>query len=88
MRRRQHLLARLNRLDPPPVGGGVLHIEDLESGAVHFEDLPIGRAGYLLVNRPKATEEWIRAHAPIQLEGWIQQGRREANRQWLPNTKV
>lgn len=80
--RRRSLLARLNRLNPPSVGGGVLFIEDLESGAVRFENPPIGRAGYLLLNRPKRIEEWIRAHAPIQLDGWIRKGRIGANKQW------
>lgn len=83
--RRRSLLARLNRLSPPPVGGGVLFIEDLESGAVRFEDPPIGRigrAGYLLLNRPKKIEAWIRAHAPVQLDDWIREGRIGANKQW------
>lgn len=81
--RRRSLLARLNRLNPPSVGGGVLFIEDLESGAVRFEDPPIGRigrAGYLLLNRPMTIEEWIRAYAPLQLDDWIQGGRIGANK--------
>ena len=61
MRRRQHLWNRVARLDPPAVGGGVLYIEDVESGAVKFEDLPPG-GGYLLVNRPCTEEEWIARH--------------------------
>jgi len=69
MKRRRHLSARLDRLSPPPVGGGVLYIEDIESGAVQIDELPRGRGGYLLVNRPCTEEEWIRlyggAHAPF-----------------------
>lgn len=87
MKRRRHLLARLDRLIPAPVGGGVLYIEDIESGAVRFEDLPIG-GGYLLLPRPMTTEQWIRAYAPEQLDSWIEHGRREANKQWPRNAKV
>lgn len=69
--RRRSLLARLNRLNPPAVGGGVLFIEDLESGAVRFEDLPTRGGGYLLMRRPCQTvEEWVRKcgeiHYPMQ----------------------
>lgn len=61
MRRNASRLARLNRLSPPPVGGGVLFIEDIESGAVRLDELPQGRGGYLLMPRPCATaEEWLR----------------------------
>lgn len=60
MRRKKSLLARLNRLSPPLVGGGVIFIEDIESRAVRLDELPQGRGGYLLVHRPCATDaEWI-----------------------------
>ena len=65
--RRRSLLARLNRLNPPPVGGCVLFIEDLESGAVRVEDLPKGGGGYLLMPRPcRTVEEWgaLLRHTP------------------------
>lgn len=88
MRRRRHLLARLDRLIPVNVGGGVLFADDLKSGAVRAEDLPIGGAGYLLLGRPMTTEGWIRAYAPEQLDGWIRRGRIEVNRSWPRNTKV
>ena len=61
MRRNKNRLARLNRLSPPPVGGGVLFFEDIESGAVRLDELPRGRGGFLLVSRPCETvEEWLR----------------------------
>lgn len=88
MKRRRHLLARLDRLIPVPVGGGVLYIEDIESGAVRFEDLPTDGAGYLLMYRPMTTEQWISTYAPEQVDSWIEHGRREANRSWPRNTKV
>lgn len=60
MRRRRHLLARLDWLDPAPVGGGVIYAEDLASGVITMDHLPKGRGGYLFVGRPCVPiEEWV-----------------------------
>lgn len=88
MKRRRHLLARLDRLIPVQIGGGVLFDDDLKSGAVRFEDLSTDGAGYLILGRPKPTEQWIRTYAPMQLDRWMENGRIEGNRSWLRNTKV
>lgn len=67
MRRRRSLQTRLNRLSPAPVGGGVLFVEDIESGAVRFEDLPTRGGGYLFVHRPcKTIEEWVKSFGGIR----------------------
>lgn len=67
MRRRRHLHTRLDRLVPEPIGGGVLYIEDIESGAVRIEDLPTEGGGYILLPRPCQTaEEWLRETSAIR----------------------
>lgn len=59
MRRRRHLITRLDRLDPPTTYGGVVYLEDLEEGLVVLEDIPPGCGGYLIVPRPCTVEEWV-----------------------------
>jgi len=67
MKRRRHLRARLDRMRPPPGGGGVRFFEDIESGAVWFDHLPPGRGGYLVVHRACATaEEWRQKYWGVQ----------------------
>lgn len=67
MKRRRHLIARLDRLCPPSVSGGVLFIEDIESGAARLDELPRGRGGYLLLHRPCATvEQWTQRHGGVR----------------------
>lgn len=76
MRRRRHLHDRLNRLDPPPMGGGVLYLEDVQEGLIRLEDLPKGPGGWLVVPRPMTVDEWkaeaTRWHETMRLgpNGW------------------
>lgn len=67
MKRRRHLLARLDRLIPQTFGGGILYIDDVESGAVRPEDLPTDGAGYALLRRPCQTvKEWALKYSGIR----------------------
>jgi hypothetical protein len=67
MKRRRSLQARIDRLDPAPSAGGVLHIEDVESELIRVEDLPTRGGGYLLLSRPCETaEEWARQYDGVQ----------------------
>lgn len=67
MKRRRHLLARLDRLIPKSLGGGILYVDDLESRAVRAEDLPIDGAGYVLLGRPCRTgKEWAQKYGGVR----------------------
>ncbi|MEQ1792736.1 MAG: hypothetical protein ABL970_00980 [Nitrospira sp.] len=80
MRRRRSLIARLDRLDPPAVGGGVLYAEDLLSGLVP-PNCATG-AGFLLVGRAKKMGAWLQTYAPDQVAGWIARGRIAEGKSW------
>jgi hypothetical protein len=70
MKRRRSLQARIDRLDPAPSAGGVLHIEDVESGLIRVEDLPTRGGGYLYMPRPCQTaEEWVRQCGGVKYPG-------------------
>ena len=67
---RKSIRDRLDRLSPPVVGGGVRHLDDLESGDGRLDDLPTLGGGYLLMPQPCQTAaEWARQFGGVKYPG-------------------